>query len=190
MRDLRHLQTESLGRSLGASDEAIAGLRAFNATVFDAIDDGTTGERLRAAFAEAAQRFIDGLPEDQREDYRALASDLVKGGMGMATPWFRSLLTHDPGGTLALVRCPVLVVIGEKRRAGSRSPQLAVFRAALKAWPAERAVVLSIPSVNHMLQTCDTGALSEYITIDETVSMKVVDALDAWTRGQPLDPAR
>lgn len=144
LRELRLLQTESLGRSLGASEEAIAGIRTFNTEVFAALDAGETGEPLRATLKAAAERFVAGLPEDQRGSYRALASELERGGMGMATPWMRSLLAHDPVATLALVRCPVLAIIGEKDVQVPAEANIAALRAALVAHPQVRGTVVSI----------------------------------------------
>lgn len=39
---------------------------------------------------------------------------------------------------------------------------------------------LSKPNVNHMLQPARTGALSEYIQIEETIAPPLVDTLAAW----------
>ena len=126
------------------------------------------------------KRFLDELPDPERDNYRSLERDLVHTGSGVATPWFRSLLSYDPAATLARVKCPVLALIGEKDVQVPANPNLAALRASLAVRRSDNSSVRSLPSINHMLQTCRTGAISEYIRIDETISAEVLEVLVEW----------
>ena len=39
---------------------------------------------------------------------------------------------------------------------------------------------ISFPSLNHLLQTCTTGELSEYAKIEETISPTVLEKIKDW----------
>lgn len=179
-RELRAMQSESIGRSLGASDAAIEAIQAFNREAFDAAAAGEAGQKLQQTLADAGRRMLAAIPESERQHYTALAQDLVATAVGYSTPWFRSLLHVDPGPTLNALRCPVLALFGGKDIQVSAEPNSRAAEASLHAEVRPRSTVVVLPSVNHMLQTARSGALSEYVLIDETVAPAVLDALHAW----------
>ena len=37
-----------------------------------------------------------------------------------------------------------------------------------------------LPKLNHLFQTCETGAVSEYQSIEETMSPQVLELVTAW----------
>jgi hypothetical protein len=39
---------------------------------------------------------------------------------------------------------------------------------------------MEIPGVNHLFQTCETGAIAEYAQIEETISPNVLNILRDW----------
>jgi hypothetical protein len=41
-----------------------------------------------------------------------------------------------------------------------------------------------LPGLNHLFQTCSTGATSEYIKIEETMSPLVLQAVSDWITAQ------
>ena len=74
------------------------------------------------------------------------------------TPWFRYFLTYDPRPALAKVRCPVLALIGEKDRQVPPKENLAQIESTLEAAGNSRVTVQELPGLNHLFQTCKTGA--------------------------------
>ena len=74
------------------------------------------------------------------------------------TPWFRYFLTYDPRPALAKVHCPVLALIGEKDRQVPPRENLSQIESTLKAAGNNRVKVQELPGLNHLFQTCKTGA--------------------------------
>ncbi len=180
VRELRAAQTFSIGKSMGASDAAIEAIRAFNRRAFDAAQAGLSGQALNSELTEAGRSLLASIPEAERPHYATLAQQLVATAAGYSTPWFRSLLALDPGAALNSVRRPVLVVLGAKDVQVDAEPSRRAAEASFhdEARAASRVVVL--PAMNHMLQSARTGALSEYVLIDETISPAVLDTLAEW----------
>jgi uncharacterized protein len=114
-----------------------------------------------------------------------LAGPAVEAQVKMVTsPWFRALLAYDPRPTLARVRCPVLAVCGEKDVQVAAKDNLAGIRAALAAGGNRDVETVELPGLNHLLQHCKTGAVSEYATIEQTMAPEALDVITKWVRAR------
>ena len=96
------------------------------------------------------------------------------------SPWFRYFLTYEPAESLKMVACPVLAMNGEKDVQVDPRLNLPAIRKALETAGRTDFQIAEIPDVNHLFQTCKTGALSEYQTTEETMSPVVLNKMTAW----------
>jgi pimeloyl-ACP methyl ester carboxylesterase len=96
------------------------------------------------------------------------------------SPWFRGLLAIDPAKYFEKVRCPVLALNGGNDTQVAATSNLAAIAAALKRGGNSNFETAVLPKVNHLFQTSETGAPSEYGTIEETMSPEVMDRLTKW----------
>lgn len=179
-RELRSMQTESIGRSMGASDAVINAIRAFNTTAFDAVEAAQQGETLQSTLTDAGRTLLASIPEAERSHYASLARDLVTTANGYATPWFRSLLNFAPDQALRRVERPVLLVLGGKDAQVDAESSLRAAEASMNLNGNGSSQTVVLPTLNHMLQTSRTGSLGEYVLIDETVAPEVAELLAEW----------
>lgn len=100
-----------------------------------------------------------------------------------ATPWFRKLLTDDPRPTLRQVRCPVLAITGEKDLQVAANDNFTAIRESLTAGGNARVKTIEFPGLNHLFQTCTTGAVSESGQIEETFAPAALRGVSDWMRG-------
>ncbi len=106
----------------------------------------------------------------------------------LTSAWYRYFLAHDPTANLKALKAPVLALYGGKDvqvAAGQNAP---AARAALSGNP--KAEVLVLPGLNHLFQTAQTGAVSEYQTIEETLSTTAIAAMGDWIAKTVGLPAR
>ncbi len=82
--------------------------------------------------------------------------------------WLRFFVTYDPETDLAKVICPVLAVNGEKDTQVNAEENLAAIKA--------------LPGLNHLLQSAQTGDISEYETSEETMSPAALDIICSWIK--------
>jgi fermentation-respiration switch protein FrsA (DUF1100 family) len=114
-----------------------------------------------------------------------LTEATISGQIKMATsPWFRKLLAYDPKPTLLHVKCPVLAINGEKDLQVSPKENLTGIRNALTEGGNKQVQTIEFPSLNHLFQTCTTGAVSEYGQIEETFAPVALNAVSDWIRKQ------
>ena len=102
------------------------------------------------------------------------------------TEWFRFFLLFDPQPTLRKVRVPVLALNGESDLQVPWKENLDLIASALKAGGNKDYTVKSFPRLNHLFQTSETGALSEYAKIEETISPLVLDTITNWIQGRTV----
>jgi hypothetical protein len=94
--------------------------------------------------------------------------------------WFRFFLTYDPYPALTKLSCPVLALNGEKDLQVPPQSNLRIIEKALKEAGNKNFKIMEIPGVNHLFQTCKTGAVTEYAEIEETISPAVLEILKDW----------
>ena len=105
----------------------------------------------------------------------------IEGQLGrVCTPWFRFFLDYDPRPALRKVTCPVLALDGEKDLQCDAQANLSAIAAALKEGGNRDVTIKEFPGLNHLFQTCKTGAVSEYGAIEETLAPAVLETIGNW----------
>jgi hypothetical protein len=74
----------------------------------------------------------------------------------------------------------VLALNGEKDLQVPAKPNLAAIEKALTESGNKNFKTMELENLNHLFQTCETGAIAEYAQIEETFSPKVLDILLDW----------
>jgi pimeloyl-ACP methyl ester carboxylesterase len=131
------------------------------------------GTRIRAELAEEMARA----DADAQAQLDAAVTDGLR---RLSAPWFRFFITHDPAADLAKVTCPVLAIVGEKDVQVDPVLNLPAIRQALAAGGNADATVEQLPGLNHLFQTCTTGAVSEYDRIEETFAPVAIATVRDW----------
>jgi len=150
--------------------------------------------RIRALQRGTQERIFEILKQDA--DSAAIASQLRKvmiqsrGISGEATinrevrrlmdPWLRFFIAHDPRTTLRAVDVPVLALAGAKDQQVAPDTNQAAIAEALNADANPDATVRTLDGLNHLFQTADTGAPSEYGRIEETFAPAAIDVIADW----------
>lgn len=139
--------------------------------------------RERELLAMAKQE-TDGAALEKKARER-LASTVPDAQLGaqirmMSSPWFRYFVSYDPAPALREVKCPVLVLNGEKDLQVSPQQNLPPIRKALEEAGNTRFEIVILPGLNHLFQTAKTGSPSEYTEIEETMSPVAMAKIAEW----------
>ncbi len=78
--------------------------------------------------------------------------------------------------------CPVLAVNGEKDTQVDAKLNLKAIETALKRGGNKDVTIRALPNLNHLFQTCKTGAVTEYSAIEETLAPVVLETIANWLR--------
>ncbi|MCK7516408.1 MAG: prolyl oligopeptidase family serine peptidase [Ignavibacteriales bacterium] len=98
----------------------------------------------------------------------------------IASPWFKYFLRFDPATVLEKVKCPVLAINGEKDLQVPPKENLSAIESALKKGGNKNFEVKMLPGLNHLFQTSETGKISEYGKIEETISPVALQTMLDW----------
>ena len=97
--------------------------------------------------------------------------------------WFRTMLSLDPEQYLSQVECPSLAITGENDLQCVAEQNLPAIENALKNGKCDDYTVMSMPGLNHLLQTSKSGSPYEYETIPEIIAPQVLDYMVEWLEG-------
>ena len=78
------------------------------------------------------------------------------------------------------MKCPVLALIGEKDLQVPPKENLSAIEDALKRGGNKNFEIKMLPGLNHLFQTSNTGAISEYGQIEETISPLALEIMLNW----------
>lgn len=161
---------ESVGRAFGMSDEIIAAKRDMQERMYDILlsDESAevAAEKIRAIMLEADPDMPPSRVESAVQRF--------------VSPWFRFALSYDPGRTLKRVKCPVLALYGEKDIQVPAEGNAEAVERALRMGGNKDYRVETIPALNHIFQTAETGLPDEYGSIEETFSPVALDLIIRW----------
>jgi len=164
------LQAEALNRASGATEEQIATNRGLQKRLFAAaVSDATESEldaEVRRIFADEAPGMTGG----------ALEAQIAF----VSSPWMRWFLNYDPAPALRSIQVPVLAVNGAKDLQVISEPNLSAIRAELEAGGNPDFAIVDLVGLNHILQTSETGLISEYGQIEETIAPVALETICDW----------
>ena len=183
--EILYLQGRLLAEAMGAKKDALDAQRELQSQIFAIIktekDPKAASEKVR----KTTKALIAKLPEDQRKQVDAATEAAIEGQLKMVeSPWFRHFLTYDPRPTLAKVRCPVLVLIGEKDLQVPPKENLAEFEKALKKGGNTKSSFKELAGLNHLFQTCKKGTVAEYAQLEETMAPSALTTMGDWVLKQ------
>jgi alpha-beta hydrolase superfamily lysophospholipase len=83
---------------------------------------------------------------------------------------------------MSKVKCSVLAVNGSKDTQVNAKTNLAAIKEILTKNGNKHFEVKELPGLNHLLQTANTGNVSEYEKIDETMSPEAMNIISGWIK--------
>lgn len=100
----------------------------------------------------------------------------------LTSPWFKYFLRFDPVPVLEKVKCPVLAINGEKDLQVPPKENLSAIKSALEKGGNKNFEVVELKGLNHLFQTSETGKISEYGQIEETISPLALQTMLDWIK--------
>ncbi|WP_282042740.1 alpha/beta hydrolase family protein [Winogradskyella flava] len=99
----------------------------------------------------------------------------------MTSKWMQFFLKHNPVDELKKIKVPVLAINGTKDVQMSFS-HLNTIKDAITKSGNSNVSVKAFEGLNHLFQKCETGAISEYMKIEQTISPKVLETMSNWIK--------
>ncbi len=100
------------------------------------------------------------------------------------TPWFRYFLSNEPTFNLKQIKMPIYALYFELDSQVSPKQNMPLLFKTLNEAHHPNYTVKELPKHNHMLQSCETGSIAEYIQSSETVSPLIMNLVTDWILNQ------
>lgn len=94
------------------------------------------------------------------------------------TPYMSYFISLDLRDILKKINCPVLALNGTKDKQVFYKDNLDALQKGLN--PNKKNHIQSFDGLNHLFQHCNTGSITEYATIEETISPEVLKCISDW----------
>lgn len=134
-------------------------------SISKALDEIASGKK-------ANEINIDDVPQ-------ALKPITIKALQQADTPYIRHFLTVDVGKLLPKIKCPVLALNGTKDTQVDCDANTTRIEKGLANC---KHSIKKIDGVNHLFQHCNTGIVTEYQQIEETISPEVLQEVAKWIK--------
>lgn len=100
-------------------------------------------------------------------------------------PWMDYFIDYDPVQDIRAVRCPALILNGDKDTQVESAVNISSIYINLPrdrdgSFVSKHSRVKVYPGLNHLFQHCETGQADEYADIEETISPEVLKDIAAW----------
>lgn len=161
---------ESVHRALGGKKEAIDARRTLQDRILTILEEVEDRAVAKARLRRILEELYPPVPE------ASLEATLER----FLSPWYRFLVKHDNGATFRKVKCSVLAIYGEKDVQVPPDRNLEAVEQALRSAGNQDYRIEKLPDLNHLFQTAETGAPSEYARIEETLSPIALGLIADW----------
>lgn len=176
-------QMKKILLSNGLTQEAAIAGREITAELNKAVIENanTPYAELRTILLAAYSKKWDSLSQDVKQQIKRLGGGtLPEQRIKMLTGnWYKTFLTHEPTNYLANLDIPVLALFGEKDVQVSASEHHDLMREILINGH-QHSESLVLEGHNHLFQRSETGAMTEYQHIEETLSPVLLEKIKTW----------
>lgn len=175
-------QRRQVGRSMGQPDFLIArdepALRTAYAWIKDNPDLSQEDyvEGLYTVF-EAQLKNLPPALQKSITDPRAFNAQYVA---PLSSPWMRRFIAFEPKDFLQNLQIPVLAINGLKDTQVDGLTNLNAIAEIMATNGNEDVTITPLLGLNHLFQPADTGAPSEYGTIETTFDPSALEAIGSW----------
>jgi pimeloyl-ACP methyl ester carboxylesterase len=167
-------QVGLLSKAAGADDDTIRSIQTAQKEALDMVISGAGKEEVRPKIKSLVEAQIGASADGLEQAVDQAMSELT-------SPWFRYFIAADPRPDLRkLKKIPVLALNGEKDLQVDPKQNLPAIEKALQAAKNKDFTVVELPGLNHLFQKAETGAVSEYYSLEETMNPAALDLIRDW----------
>lgn len=171
-------QAESVARAAGMNEPQIAKSLGLDRASYGLVRETKDRAELEAKLRELVQSSELGatLPAgalDQQIHY-------------LSSPWFRYFLDYDPLPAARQVKCPALLLGGEKDLLVPPEKNLLVLKKEMEEAGNKNVEALRLPGLNHGFQHSSSGLPTESRAIEETFAPVALNEISSWILRQAV----
>jgi pimeloyl-ACP methyl ester carboxylesterase len=154
--------------------------------VYDALGSDSAESKIYAIVKEQIADEYDKLPKDSmktisKDGYIEKNLETAKVQLrSVLSPWFKFFVSYDPSRSLEKVKCPVLMLFGEKDLQVPPAQNKAPMEQALTLGGNTKFKTVVFPDANHLFQRAETGSPTEYAKLPKEFVPGFLETMSEW----------
>ena len=178
--EIIYLQSDLILKTIGASDKVLAIQRTSSEQIFEILKHEKDNTIAKKKIRKIMTDILAKLSKEEKDALGASEATMEIQLKMLLSRWCRFFLTYDPKTALMKVKCPVLAINGQLDLQVPPKENLSAIEEALKTGGNTNYTIQELPKHNHLFQRAQTGAISEYAKIEETISPIALKAITQW----------
>lgn len=171
-------QLEDILQQEGVDKELIQTRVRMNEQLFEAILKDDKQALQAGDLLPIIKEDLNKMSEADKKLLGLEPASLMQSFPSFVSPWMRYYLEYDPAANLSKIKSPILAINGDKDLQVAGEINLkAIKQQVSKSTPL---TIKLLPNHNHLLQHSESGAISDYIEIEETISPEVLELMATW----------
>lgn len=182
--DILKEQSKLIMLANGATDEDVKENNKILDKTYEAITTGKGWEIVDSLTRIQALTSYDEMSEEQKKTIKD-KDEFINNNVKMHSvqsnvPWMKFFVQYDPAPALEKVKCPVLMLYGEKDLQVPPAQNEEPMKNALNKGGNRDFTQVLIPSANHLFQTATTGSPEEYGKLPKEFAPGFLDTMTNW----------
>ena len=184
--DVLREQSRLIMKADNASDKEIDAYIAMIEMIHDALKKNSPLDEIKEKIKQDIIDNFEYIPAEQRKNikdkykYAETVAEITISRFN--TRWMKFFLDYDPYDVLTRVKCPVLVLFGEKDLQVSPKQNRKFIEEALSKSQCKDYEILILPDANHLFQKALTGSPTEYTNLAREFVPGFLDIITEWIK--------
>ncbi|HBS48416.1 TPA: alpha/beta hydrolase [Candidatus Dependentiae bacterium] len=179
------MQTAKQLKADGASEELLAQDHKLRMQILTIVKQELNIEVAKVKLQKLMNDYCAQLPENLKKESDNIPFAITKSKIdsmveAFNSSWYRYFLNCNTAEMLKKIVVPVLALNGDRDWIVSSNPSLEITSDSLKAAGNLDYKTVELHNLNHTFQTCKTGSLAEYGTIEETIAPEALKIILDW----------
>jgi len=178
-------QTGMQMKADGATADLIKHDKAIHKQIFTIVRQEPDAEKAKLAVQNAIISYWKELPDALKTEAGTIHFAISDAKAEVfstvyTSPWYRYFFSIRGEEMLQKVTMPYLALYGDHDFIASSKLTLPVIERALQKAGNTQTTLIELPNLNHTFQTCSSGAMAEYATINESFAPIALKTMGDW----------
>lgn len=177
-------QAYLIAKSEGLNETELEQSKKLNQSIYSIVKSDKATDEAKKEIEKLLEKSLSDNPDTKYLSEAQKAQMISQQTEQITSPWFRYFMKFNPDNYLSKVKCPVLVLNGDKDLQVPAKMNTEGIQKSLTKAGNKKETTIIYPNKNHLFQDCTTGSIDEYGTIEQTISPQVLTDISTWIEKQ------
>ena len=177
--DLLLKQQFLINKASGVSEKMNKSIQRFNREIYKIVIEEKTLQTARPIIEKKVRKSLKNAKEKDLAGYNSKEELIQEALNNVCNPWMFYFIKYDPKNDLEKVNCHVLALNGSNDLQVPPKENLSAMEMHIPK-SSKSLVFKELARLNHLFQECETGNITEYETIEQTIQPGVLKLMGEW----------